>query len=131
MLYKCVDCGQEIAGDAYRCPHCNAADAGYRASRAAPAAGASEYESEADRHIRLKAGRDQEPGGPEQEAESPEQEAESPEQALERQRLAAEAARAQAEADWAKDSEDPKLVFTWMAAASAVILCLSLWLYFR
>lgn len=128
MLYKCVECGQEIAGDAYRCPKCNAADAGYRASHAEPAAGApgaSEYESEEARHLRLKAEQ-------EQENPDPEQEQESPGQAQERERLAAEAAaRAEEEANWAKDSEDPKLVFTWMAVASAVILCLCLWLYFR
>lgn len=83
MLYKCVECGQEIAGDAYRCPNCNAADAGYRASHAAPSAGApgvSEYESEEARHLRLKAEQ-------EQEAPDPWREQESPEQAQERERL--------------------------------------------
>jgi ribosomal protein L40E len=32
-LYKCVECSAEIADDAYRCPKCGTADAGYRAKK--------------------------------------------------------------------------------------------------
>lgn len=65
MLYKCVECGHEIARDAWRCPKCGTEDAGGRAVVGAVLAGWSSAE------LREQAERDKtDPGWREREKQS-------------------------------------------------------------